>query len=73
MTLEHKTMATFEYRLLCDECGDKSAAFSIDEPFYDSVLMKALMYQFNEITLPSHKNHTWSFKELRLKRDVPRG
>lgn len=53
----------------CTACGPKTWVFSIDQgkvtanQFRSDILM-AVVRQLNEVTIPSHMNHTWSIKSL---------
>lgn len=52
------------YHLYCVECGDKFAWFVCDPPLTHAEMVDALRRQLNELTLPSHLGHRFSFKSI---------
>lgn len=71
-----KESAYSGYRLLCEECGDKSASWAVDRGNYtDEELLNASIFAFtrqlNEITLPSHLGHKFKFKSLVINKESP--
>lgn len=52
-----------EYTINCEVCGVRSGKFLVDNG-NKSECLKALVRQFNEVTLPNHLEHGFTFENI---------
>lgn len=67
---QYGTTLVTEYRIICKECGDKAAMFTVDPPHNMNLILNCFMRQFNEVMLPAHKGHDFKIIDMRVHKDV---